>query len=576
MSPVRLRAWRGLAVWGAVVLVVAASVVWRAGGLRTALEREVEQNYAVTTRALVLTLTAWGQARAGHAEALAAMLVDDPAFSPVADARRRAALDERIARVLATLAERETFAAGWVLDRGGRVLAGRLVNDVLLDPTPPSASWSGPARHDAGVDVRAVRCGQGACVAFQAPVRGGARGADLLGAVVLLAAVDDSTFRPLNPMRPQVRSGRTTLFAPFAPTADANVDTLLVVASVGASGSPEPALQRPMHDAPAHVRSALAAPPQQVVTGRGAGLHGQPTHFAVARVPVLDWVVLREFDRAELTAIVRGALLVQVPILATLLVALVTLARHWLRAGRTRREQELVRLRSDFVASTSHELRTPLAQIRLFAELLQKGTLRDPAESARALRIIEKEASRLTILVDNLLNYSRLRRRAEDPERTAGAGPAHVAEEVAHVLDAFAPLAGERRARVVASIPDGLHAAVDSLAFRQVLTNLLENAVKYGPAGQTITVGAEGDARCVRVRVDDEGTGVPADEREIVWSAFRRGRNAEISGHGGSGIGLAVVRELVLQYGGGVRVDDAPGGGARFIIEFPRADALSA
>jgi signal transduction histidine kinase len=321
------------------------------------------------------------------------------------------------------------------------------------------------------------------------------------------------------------------------------------------------------------VRRALADAPGVVATGLGQGLHGAPAFYGVARMPELDWVVLRELDRAEVRARVRGALWVEQPVLVTLVLAVVALVRNRMRAGRARRAQELTRLRADFVAGTSHELRTPLAQIRMFAELLQRGALRGPEESARALRIIEKEASRLTILVDNLLNYTRLRRRAEGAAAAPAAAPTLVADEAAHVIEAFAPLAAERGARVVAAVPPGLYARVDSLALRQVLTNYLENAVKYGPTGQTVTVGASADERCVQVWVDDQGAGVLPDEREAVWEAFRRGRRAEASGQGGSGIGLAVVRELALQYGGGVRVDDAPGGGARFVAEFPRAAA---
>ena len=215
---------------------------------------------------------------------------------------------------------------------------------------------------------------------------------------------------------------------------------------------------------PAHVRRAAALPAARVAIDTGAGLHGRTTHYAVARVPGLDWVLLREFDDAELLAGVRRHLLVEEPILVALALA----------------------------------------------------------------------------------------------------------------IEAFAPLAAERGARVVSTVPPGLHARVDSLALRQVLTNLLENAVKYGPRGQTVTVGASTDGRCVRVWVDDEGPGVPAGEREVVWEAFRRGRQAEASGAAGSGIGLAVVRELAVQYGGGVRVADAPAGGARFSIELPHVDASAA
>jgi len=120
-------------------------------------------------------------------------------------------------------------------------------------------------------------------------------------------------------------------------------------------------------------------------------------------------------------------------------------------------------------------------------------------------------------------------------------------------------------------------ALVDSQALRQVLLNFLENAVKYGPRGGRVQVRAErreteraGGGR-VRVSVEDEGPGIPAAERERVWRAFYRRPEAIETGETGSGIGLAVVRELVLQFGGTTSVEDGAGGGARFVAEFPGA-----
>jgi signal transduction histidine kinase len=144
-----------------------------------------------------------------------------------------------------------------------------------------------------------------------------------------------------------------------------------------------------------------------------------------------------------------------------------------------------------------------------------------------------------------------------------------IARDVEQVVTSFAPLALERGARVVSAVEDVPNALVDSQALRQVLLNFLENAVKYGPPGQTITVGARREGDRVRIWVDDEGPGVAESERADIWNAFQRGRSAERSGQGGSGIGLAVVRDLVLQHGGSVSVDTAPGGGARFVVELP-------
>jgi len=169
-----------------------------------------------------------------------------------------------------------------------------------------------------------------------------------------------------------------------------------------------------------------------------------------------------------------------------------------------------------------------------------------------------------------VLSYTSLRRR----QRFVTPLAADVATEARQVIESFAPLAAERGARVVASLEDGARARIDAQALRQVLLNFLENAVKYGPKGQTVTVGARhlpapnGSAR-VRLWVDDQGPGVPAPERAAVWEAFYRTERAQRSGAGGSGLGLAVVRDLVAQYGGTVGVEDAPNGGARFVAELP-------
>jgi signal transduction histidine kinase len=207
----------------------------------------------------------------------------------------------------------------------------------------------------------------------------------------------------------------------------------------------------------------------------------------------------------------------------------------------------------------------------MFAELLRKRALRDEAEADRALRIIEKEAGRLAILVDNVLNYARLRR--QPVTRWITPVPADVAAEARQVLESFAPLAAERGARIALDAEAGPRAVIDPQALRQVLLNFLENAVKYGPRGQTVTLGARavgaGRGATVRIWVDDEGPGVPAAEREKIWEAFHRAEAAARSGVGGSGLGLAVVRDLVRQAGGRVAVEDAPGGGARFVAELP-------
>src|SRR5690606_27405667 len=232
-----------------------------------------------------------------------------------------------------------------------------------------------------------------------------------------------------------------------------------------------------------------------------------------------------------------------------------------------RRESELMKLRSDFVASVSHELRTPLAQIRMFTETLLLGRVRSDVERRRALEIIDQEARRLAALVENVLTFGR---GAERRMRVAPK-PTSFAEEVQRIVDSFAELRLAQAADIRLELQDDIVVPVDRDALRQVLLNLVDNALKYGPMGQRITVGTALFGETARVWVDDQGPGVPPAERERVFESFQRlSRDLEQSVTG-SGIGLSVVRELVRMHGGTTSIEDAPGGGARVVAEFPGA-----
>lgn len=241
---------------------------------------------------------------------------------------------------------------------------------------------------------------------------------------------------------------------------------------------------------------------------------------------------------------------------------LVVVALHQLR-----RQQELAQLRADFVSGVSHELRTPLAQIRVFAELLHMGRLRTDEERRRSARIIDQEARRLTYLVENVLSFSR----SEHGRGLVSPQPANVGREVREAVELFAPLAAARQATLRWTAAHGLVAEVDRSAFRQVLLNLLDNAVKYGPAGQTVRVDASAQGDKILVSVSDEGPGIPPEHRELVWEPYQRLDREVESSVGGSGIGLAVVREVVRLHHGRAWVEAAASGGARFVIELPRA-----
>ena len=253
------------------------------------------------------------------------------------------------------------------------------------------------------------------------------------------------------------------------------------------------------------------------------------------------------------------------PVLLALLGITATLVAIAFR--QLRREEALARLRADFVSSVSHELRTPLAQIRMFAELLRMGWIRSAQEHTRSLDIIDQEARRLGHLVDKVLCFDRIER----GENTLMTEQTQLAPLVREVLEAFAPLAAARHVDVRVSLDNDVTADVDRGAMRQVLINLLDNAVKYGPAGQTISVGLARteDDNCARIWVEDQGAGIPADERARIWDPFHRLERDANSAIAGSGIGLALVRNLAVAHGGRVYVDDGATAGSRFTVEIP-------
>jgi signal transduction histidine kinase len=232
-----------------------------------------------------------------------------------------------------------------------------------------------------------------------------------------------------------------------------------------------------------------------------------------------------------------------------------------------RRQEELARLRDEFVSGVSHELRTPLAQIRLLAELLHMGKV--PAEEQdRSLRIIDKEARRLSFLVDSILSFTHSRRGRLSPVST------DIATEIDEIVSGFEPLAEAHGVRLTTRLEPGIVASVDRSALRQVVLNLLDNAVRYGPSGQDVTITTKAAGDTWTFEVADEGPGIPADERERIFAPYYRMERDTGGAVGGTGIGLAVVRRLVDEHGGRVHVastngDGATGAGARFVVALP-------
>jgi signal transduction histidine kinase len=224
-----------------------------------------------------------------------------------------------------------------------------------------------------------------------------------------------------------------------------------------------------------------------------------------------------------------------------------------------RSEVRLVNSRERFLANVSHELRTPLQQILMFVQLLRLGHARTEPEREQSLEIIERETHRLIVLSNSVLAAARSGAQLQS-------GPVDVADVVQTAADFFTPLAQARKMKIDLDITEPAIARGDPGAIRQILINVLDNAAKYGPTGQTIAVGVSSDDKIVRVWVDDCGPGIPASELDNVWKPFFRVPGTLDDSTGGAGLGLSIVRDLATAMGAVVELSETPAGGTRFML----------
>ncbi|WXJ96296.1 Alkaline phosphatase synthesis sensor protein PhoR [Neomoorella carbonis] len=228
--------------------------------------------------------------------------------------------------------------------------------------------------------------------------------------------------------------------------------------------------------------------------------------------------------------------------------------------------RRLEQMRTEFVANVSHELRTPLTSIRGFVETLLEGALEDPQVSRRFLSIINKEAQRLQQLIEDLLALSSL----ENNPRGIRAGKAQLKPVLEGVLATVNPLAREKGVNLEVEIPEGLPPlAIGENYLSQVLLNLIDNGIKYTPAGGRVTVRATLEDKDLRVEVEDTGIGIPAESLPRVFERFYRVDKARSREMGGTGLGLAIVKHIVEAHNGNVGVVSQPGRGSRFFFTLP-------
>jgi two-component system phosphate regulon sensor histidine kinase PhoR len=232
-------------------------------------------------------------------------------------------------------------------------------------------------------------------------------------------------------------------------------------------------------------------------------------------------------------------------------------------------------IRKDFVANVSHELRTPLTSIKGYVEALLDGAKDDPETSSQFLNIILKQSDRLNLILEDLLQLSKI----ESGQVQFKREPLHIQGVIERTLAMIKPLADKKGHRLVSFVENHLPAVLgDEDRLIQILSNLLENAVKYTPEKGTITVVAHpalddavqpAMATAVELSVTDTGMGIPELDRPRVFERFYRVDKARSRELGGTGLGLAIVRHLAEGLGGRVWVEANTPTGSRFVIRLP-------
>ncbi len=221
--------------------------------------------------------------------------------------------------------------------------------------------------------------------------------------------------------------------------------------------------------------------------------------------------------------------------------------------------------RRDFVANVTHELRTPVAAMQGLAETLQKKDVA-PDKAARFVELLHRHAQRLSGLIDGLLSLAELEGGGSAPPSSAAVALRPLARDVEETLRARA---ADASMTITVDVPDDASAWADAGRLEQVLVNLVDNAIKYGSPGGSVTIAAAASAGRTTIRVRDDGPGIDGEHLPRLFERFYRvdvGRSRE---KGGAGLGLAIVKHLVESMEGSVEVESAPGAGTTFSVELP-------
>lgn len=227
-------------------------------------------------------------------------------------------------------------------------------------------------------------------------------------------------------------------------------------------------------------------------------------------------------------------------------------------------------MRRELLINVSHELRTPMTSIQGFAEALRDQVVADPERRQRYLEIIAQESGRLSRLVTDLFDVAKLEAGQIELRLQTISLTSWLVDVAEQGRQIAAPSGVEIDLQVAPEAEAArLHGDGDRLS--QVMTNLLHNAVRFSPSGGTVTIGAGLEGDRIRITVRDHGPGIPPDEKERVFERFFQGQTKGTTAHKGAGLGLAIVRSLILAHGGEIGVESTPGEGATFWFTLQQA-----
>ncbi|MFZ5980369.1 MAG: two-component system histidine kinase PnpS [Candidatus Zixiibacteriota bacterium] len=228
------------------------------------------------------------------------------------------------------------------------------------------------------------------------------------------------------------------------------------------------------------------------------------------------------------------------------------------------RLRELENLRRDFVANVSHELRTPITSIQGFVETLQDGAVENAEDAKRFLEIIARQADRLNTIIEDLLSLSRIEQAPEIHFITG-----NIKEIINAAAQTCASNARNKNITVTVDCPADLNIKINQNLLEQALVNLLDNAIKYSPAGSQVTARAVRGDKEITISIIDNGAGIEAKHLPRIFERFYRVDKARSRELGGSGLGLAIVKHIALAHNGRITVESTPGKGSTFTLYLP-------